>query len=79
MLDDNHAFDDFFVATVLADLFDPENSEDLDLVSSKIVDGLSDLGLLPIVNERRGKEDIQEFPGQDSEGNISREDEKFAA
>ena len=30
-------FDDFLIATVLADLFDPSGSEDLDFVSKKIV------------------------------------------
>ena len=33
-------FDDFLVATILADIFDPSGSDDFDLVSRKIVDGL---------------------------------------
>ena len=39
-------FDDFLIATVLADLFDPAGSENLDFVSKKIVDGLIDNGLI---------------------------------
>ena len=35
-------FDEFFIATLLADLFDPTGSDDLDFVSKKIVDGLVD-------------------------------------
>ncbi len=34
-------FDDFFLATVLADIFEPTGSKDLDLVSQKVTDGLS--------------------------------------
>ena len=50
-------FDDFLVATVLADLFDPTGSDDLDFVSKKIVNGLIDNGL--IKNEDlEDKEDI---------------------
>ena len=39
-------FDEFFVATVLADLFDPTGSDDVDYVTEKIVDGLKENGLL---------------------------------
>ena len=39
-------FDEFFVATVLADLFDSTGSDDPDFVSQKIVDGLNENGLL---------------------------------
>ena len=39
-------FDDFLIATVLADLFDPSGSEDLDFVSKKMVDGLIDNELI---------------------------------
>ncbi len=50
-------FDDFLITTVLADLFDPTGSDDLDFVSKKIVDGLIDNGL--IKNEDlEDKEDI---------------------
>ena len=39
-------FDDFLISTILADLFDPSGSEDLDFVSKKIVDGLSENGII---------------------------------
>ena len=39
-------FDDFLIATILADLFDPSGSENLEVVSEKIVDGLIRNGLL---------------------------------
>ena len=39
-------FDDFLIATILADLFDPSGSENLEFVSEKIVDGLRENGLL---------------------------------
>jgi len=39
-------FDEFFVATVLADLFDSTGSDDPDFVVQKIVDGLKENGLL---------------------------------
>ena len=39
-------FDEFFVATVLADLFDPTGSDDVDYVAQKVVDGLKENGLL---------------------------------
>ena len=39
-------FDDFLIATILADLFDPTGSENLEFVSKKIVDGLIDNGLI---------------------------------
>ena len=39
-------FDEFFVATVLADLFDSTGSDDPDFVAQKIVDGLKGNGLL---------------------------------
>ena len=32
-------FDEFIVATILADIFDPSGSDDFDLISRKIVDG----------------------------------------
>ncbi len=37
---------DFFVTTILADLFDPAGSDDLDVIAQKIVDGLEENGLL---------------------------------
>ena len=39
-------FDDFLIATILADLFDPTGSENLEFVSKKIVDGLIENGLI---------------------------------
>ena len=39
-------FDEFFVATVLADLFDSTGSDDPDFVAKMIVDGLQENGLL---------------------------------
>tara|TARA_B100000902_G_scaffold375621_1_gene405806 strand:+ start:597 stop:776 length:180 start_codon:yes stop_codon:yes gene_type:complete len=39
-------FDDFLVATILADIFDPSGSDDIDFVSRKIVDGLDAYGMI---------------------------------
>ena len=39
-------FNEFFVATVLADLFDSTGSDDPDFVAQKIVEGLKENGLL---------------------------------
>ena len=47
------AFDDFLIATLLADLFDPTGSYDLDFVSKKIVDGLIENG---IINDEDAKD-----------------------
>ena len=41
-------FDDFLIATILADLFDSSDSDDLDFVSNKIVEGLIDNGIMKI-------------------------------
>ena len=46
MIKSESAFDDFFVATVLADLFDQSGSDDIDLIATKIVDGLELNGML---------------------------------
>ena len=46
-------FDDFLIATVLADLFDPSGSDDFDFISKKIVDGLIDNRLI----KNKGDED----------------------
>ena len=40
------SFDEFFVATLLADFFDPSGSDDFDFVSRKIVDGLDAHGMI---------------------------------
>ena len=39
-------FDDFLVATILADIFDPSGSDDINFVSRKIVDGLDAYGMI---------------------------------
>ena len=39
-------FDDFLVATILADIFEPSGSDDIDYVSRKIVDGLDAQGMI---------------------------------
>ncbi len=39
-------FDDFLVATILADIFDPSGSDDMDYLSKKIVDGLDSCGMI---------------------------------
>ena len=39
-------FNDFLITTILADLFDPTGSENLEFVSKKIVDGLTENGLM---------------------------------
>ena len=43
-------FDDFFVATLLADLFDPSGSDDIDLVAKKIINGLEEYGIIDYKN-----------------------------
>ena len=39
-------FDDFLISTILADLFDPSGSDDLNFVSNKILDGLIKNGII---------------------------------
>ncbi len=39
-------FEDFLVATILADIFDPSGSDDIDFESRKIVDGLDAYGMI---------------------------------
>tara|TARA_Y100000994_G_scaffold217138_1_gene194386 strand:- start:340 stop:519 length:180 start_codon:yes stop_codon:yes gene_type:complete len=39
-------FDDFLVATILADIFDPSGSDNFDFVSRKIVDGFDANGMI---------------------------------
>ena len=46
MLKKNSSFDDFLVATILADIFDPSGSDDIDFVSRKIVNGLDAHGMI---------------------------------
>ena len=40
------SFDEFIVATILADIFDPSGSDDIDLVAKNIVDGLDAYGMI---------------------------------
>ena len=40
------SFDEFLIATLLADLFDPSGSDDFDFVSRKIIDGLDAHGMI---------------------------------
>ena len=49
--------DDFLVATILADLFDPSGSDDLEFLSKKIVDGLIENGIMKN-KEFENEEDI---------------------
>ena len=46
MLKKSSSFDEFLVATILADIFDPSGSDDIDFVSRKIVDGLDAHGMI---------------------------------
>ena len=39
-------FDDFVFAPILADIFDPSGSKDIDFVSRKIVDALDANGMI---------------------------------
>ena len=39
-------FDEFFVATLLADLFDNSGSDDIDFIAEKIVNGLEEYGII---------------------------------
>ena len=48
-------FDNFLIATLLADIFDPSGSDDLDFVSKKIVDGLIKNGII-------NNEDVEDIP-----------------
>ena len=46
MVKETSNFDDFLVATILADIFDSSGSDDMDYVSKKIVDGLDSCGMI---------------------------------
>ena len=50
-------FDDFLVATILADIFDPSGSDDIDFVSRKIVDGVDAYGMIKS-KDFNNKEDL---------------------
>tara|TARA_B100001029_G_C14624238_1_gene215687 strand:- start:132 stop:326 length:195 start_codon:yes stop_codon:yes gene_type:complete len=51
-------FDDFFVATLLADLFDPSGSNDVDFIAKKIINGLEEYEII----------DYKGIEGEDIEG-----------
>ena len=57
MVNNTSDFDDFLVATILADIFDPSGSDDIDFVSRKIVDGLEAHGMINS-NHFNHKEDL---------------------
>ena len=46
MVKNTSDFDDFLVATILADIFDPSGSDDIDFVAKNIVDGLDAYGMI---------------------------------
>tara|TARA_B100001029_G_C14706831_1_gene257894 strand:- start:214 stop:393 length:180 start_codon:yes stop_codon:yes gene_type:complete len=46
MFKKSSSLDEFLVATILADIFDPSGSDDIDFVSRKIVDGLDVCGMI---------------------------------
>ena len=46
MFKKSSSLDEFLVATILADIFDPSGSDDIDFVSRKIVDGLDAFGMI---------------------------------
>ena len=50
-------FDDFLIATILADLFEPSGSDDIDLVSRKIVDGLDACGMIKSYDSEQEEEE----------------------
>ena len=43
-------FDDFFVTALLADLFDPSGSDDIDFVAKKIVNGFEEYSIIDYKN-----------------------------
>ena len=47
-------FDDFLVATLLADFFDPSGSDDIDFVAKKIINGLEENGIIDYKNNEDG-------------------------
>ena len=46
MVKNTSDIDDFLVATILADIFDPSGSDDIDFVAKNIVDGLDAYGMI---------------------------------
>ena len=57
MVKNPSSFDEFLVATILADLFDPSGSDDFDFVSRRIVDGLDAHGMIK-PNDFDNKDDL---------------------
>ena len=57
MVKKSSSFNEFLVATILADIFDPSGSDDIDFVSRKIVDGLDAYGMIKS-NDFNNKEDL---------------------
>ena len=58
-------FDDYFVATLLADLFDPSGSDDIDFVAKKIINGLEEYGIIDYKNTE--DEDFEDEDFEDEE------------
>ncbi|MDC3028780.1 hypothetical protein OA189_00405 [Prochlorococcus sp. AH-716-P20] len=50
MIKKSSDFDGYFVATLLADLFDPSGSDDIDFVAKKIVNGLEEYSIIDYKN-----------------------------
>jgi len=57
MVKKSSSFNEFLVATILADIFDPSGSDDFDFVSRKIVKGLDAFGMIKS-NDFDNKEDL---------------------
>ena len=58
-------FDDYFVATLLADLFDPSGSDDIDFVTKKIVNGLEEYGIIDYKNIDDEDFDYEDFADEE--------------
>jgi len=58
-------FDDFLVATILADLFDPSGSDDIDLVAKKIINGLEEYGIIDYKNIADEDFDYEDFADEE--------------
>ena len=52
------AYDEFLVATVLADLFDKTDSDDPDFIAQQIVNGLQRNGLIKHVKDKNKDEEL---------------------
>ena len=58
-------FDDFLVATLLADLFDPSGSDDIDFVAKKIINGLEEHGIIDYKNIEDEDFDYEDFADEE--------------